>query len=80
MKHFWTKVALPLSLTYKLNVFFLLQCEICQGEIKGTDLSAHPVDCLDMYIHTDIHACIHYKASHKALQVKLVSLGLLIDY
>lgn len=74
--------------------FFFLQCEICQGEIKGTDLSAHPVDCLDMfhkfclrewlkvhtYRHTCMHACIHYKASHKALQVKLVTLGLLIDY
>lgn len=91
---FLDKGSTAFIINLQTKCFFFLQCEICQGEIKGTDLSAHPVDCLDMfhkfclrewlkvhtYIQTYMHACIHYKASHKALQVKLIKLGLLIDY
>lgn len=56
---FLDKGSTAFIINLQTKCFFLLQCEICQGEIKGTDLSAHPVDCLDMYIHTDIHACMH---------------------
>ena len=71
MKHFWTKVALPLSLTYKLNVFFSTVWNLSRWN-KGNRLVCTPSWLLrhvsqvlfervaeGTYIHTDIHACMH---------------------